>query len=93
VCCVKDAVHCSAKASDVGVVLGPNSGNWWTLDTCHLAVSDVQVGTVVRVVVNMTNCACDQVFGNCSGLQIRTLARGAEERRPARLAAVPTWWR
>jgi hypothetical protein len=25
-------------------VLGCNSDNWWTLDTCHLAVSDVQVG-------------------------------------------------
>jgi hypothetical protein len=33
----------SEKAKDVGVVLGPNSDNWWTLDTCHLAVSDVQV--------------------------------------------------
>jgi hypothetical protein len=36
----------AAKAKDVGVVLGPNSDNWWTLDTCHLAVSDVQVGLV-----------------------------------------------
>lgn len=29
---------------DVGVVLSPNSDNWWTLDTAHLNVSDVQVG-------------------------------------------------
>jgi hypothetical protein len=28
---------------DVGVVLGPNSDNWWTMDTAHLTVSDVQV--------------------------------------------------
>eukprot|EP00882_Tetradesmus_deserticola_P025671 GHRQ01028221.1.p1 GENE.GHRQ01028221.1~~GHRQ01028221.1.p1 ORF type:complete len:164 (+),score=56.56 GHRQ01028221.1:1087-1578(+) len=33
----------SAKDQDVGVVLRPNSDNWWTLDTCHLSVSDVQV--------------------------------------------------
>ncbi|WIA38670.1 hypothetical protein OEZ86_001976 [Tetradesmus obliquus] len=33
----------SAKDGDVGVVLGPNSDSWWALDTCHLAVSDVQV--------------------------------------------------
>eukprot|EP00775_Hariotina_reticulata_P008734 gene8734-8914_t len=31
------------QAGDVGVVLGPNTENWWTLDTSHLAVSDVQV--------------------------------------------------
>eukprot|EP00879_Flechtneria_rotunda_P022777 GHRR01024054.1.p1 GENE.GHRR01024054.1~~GHRR01024054.1.p1 ORF type:complete len:357 (+),score=108.66 GHRR01024054.1:488-1558(+) len=31
------------KADDVGLTLQPNSDNWWTLDTCHLAVSDVQV--------------------------------------------------
>ncbi|KAF8059183.1 NDK1 [Scenedesmus sp. PABB004] len=31
------------QAGDVGIVLGPNPDNWWTLDTHHLAVSDVQV--------------------------------------------------
>jgi hypothetical protein len=41
---VMNTKHCLAKTADVGVVLGPNSGSWWTLDTCHLAVSDVQVG-------------------------------------------------
>jgi hypothetical protein len=41
----------SAKAKDVGVVLGPNSDNWWTLDTCHLAVSDVQVCLVEQIAV------------------------------------------
>ncbi|KAK9805256.1 hypothetical protein WJX72_009116 [[Myrmecia] bisecta] len=30
------------KAGDVGMVLAPN-GDWWTHDTCHLTVSDVQV--------------------------------------------------
>lgn len=34
-----------AKAGDVGVVLGPNTENWWTLDTAHLQVSDVQVSS------------------------------------------------
>lgn len=33
------------QSRDVGVVLGPNSDNWWTLDTAHLSVSDVQVGS------------------------------------------------
>lgn len=28
---------------DVGVVLSPNSDNWWTCDTAHLSVADVQV--------------------------------------------------
>lgn len=31
------------QSRDVGVVLGPNADNWWTLDTAHLSVSDVQV--------------------------------------------------
>jgi hypothetical protein len=37
--------HRSAEEQlkDVGVVLGPNGDNWWTLDTAHLSVSDVQV--------------------------------------------------
>lgn len=37
--------HRSAEEQlkDVGVVLGPNGENWWTLDTAHLSVSDVQV--------------------------------------------------
>jgi hypothetical protein len=39
-----------AKLKDVGVVLGPNADNWWTLDTCHLAVSDVQVNSRVLIV-------------------------------------------
>lgn len=39
---------------DVGVVLGPNSDNWWTLDTAHLSVSDVQVGGWHVVLV----CVC-----------------------------------
>lgn len=36
----------AAKAGDVGVVLAPNADNWWTLDTAHLQVSDVQVGGI-----------------------------------------------
>ena len=30
-------------ASDVGMIIEPNK-DWWTFDTCHLQVSDVQVG-------------------------------------------------
>lgn len=34
----------AARASDVGMCLTPVGVDfWWTLDTCHLAVSDVQV--------------------------------------------------
>ncbi len=37
-------VHMSAvQAADVGMAIVPN-GDWWTFDTCHVAVSDVQVG-------------------------------------------------
>lgn len=33
--------------SDVGMFLEPNQ-DWWTFDTCHISVSDVQVGLTVR---------------------------------------------
>ncbi len=34
----------AARAEDVGLCLAPTGVDyWWTLDTCHLAVSDVQV--------------------------------------------------
>ena len=32
-------------ASDVGMIIEPNK-DWWTFDTCHLQVSDVQVGVL-----------------------------------------------
>lgn len=31
------------RRDDVGLCLGPNTGDWWWLDTNHLHVSDVQV--------------------------------------------------
>ena len=37
------AVAGRAGAEEVGRVMGPNTEDWWTLDTAHLAVSDVQV--------------------------------------------------
>jgi hypothetical protein len=47
------------QAGDVGVVLRPNTDNWWTLDTCHLAVSDVQVGLDdSNDPTGMTLCCC-----------------------------------
>ena len=34
--------------SDVGAIMEPNK-DWWTLDTCHMSVSDVQAsGGVCR---------------------------------------------
>lgn len=51
------------QAGDVGVVLQPNSENWWTHDTCHLAVSDVQVrlpgilATLACIRVHTVHCS------------------------------------
>jgi hypothetical protein len=38
-----EGVRGEDKESDVGSMLHPNA-DWWTFDTAHLGVSDVQVG-------------------------------------------------
>ena len=38
-------------SAEVGRVLGPNADNWWWHDTCHLSVSDVQVGGFTGFIV------------------------------------------
>ena len=48
----------SAAVSDVGATIGPNVGFWWTFDTCHVAVSDVQVRVCVHVHMHVSSCAC-----------------------------------
>lgn len=41
-----EGVRGEDKESDVGSMLHPNP-DWWTFDTAHLGVSDVQVGVVL----------------------------------------------
>ena len=37
-----------AGADEVGRILSPNTEDWWTLDTAHLHVSDVQVTVALQ---------------------------------------------
>jgi hypothetical protein len=46
-----EGVRGEDKESDVGSMLHPNP-DWWTFDTAHLGVSDVQVGVVLRMPLN-----------------------------------------
>ena len=45
---VDGARHGSAAAMDVGAMLPPNE-DWWTFDTAHMSVADVQVRTYTHV--------------------------------------------
>lgn len=56
------------QSKDVGVVLGPNSDNWWTLDTAHLSVSDVQVCVCVRRAVVVVSVTQRENTSNQAGL-------------------------
>lgn len=57
----------SAADADAGVVMQPNA-DWWTFDTCHMTVSDVQVraGALFKSILTEissqrcchTNCCC-----------------------------------
>jgi hypothetical protein len=40
-------------ASDVGSILTPN-GDWWTFDTCHMSMGDVQVRGCMRAALGLS---------------------------------------
>lgn len=42
--------------------MGPNTEDWWTLDTAHLSVSDVQVGCVMA----STSCLVTAIEQTCN---------------------------